>query len=46
METRSIIRRKEAELLHDSKEVLEHILSVKEAIAELEGRLPAGQRGG
>lgn len=27
---------KEAELLHDSKEVLEHILSVKEAIAELE----------
>ncbi|KAB2360185.1 salicylate synthase, partial [Escherichia coli] len=32
---------KEAELLHDSKEVLEHILSVKEAIAELEaGCLP------
>lgn len=27
---------KEVELLHDSKEVLEHILSVKEAIAELE----------
>lgn len=26
---------KEAELLHDSKEVLEHILSVKEALAEL-----------
>lgn len=33
---------KEAELLHDSKEVLEHILSVKEAIVELESICQAG----